>query len=231
MFENNEPNMMTFTFTKPRFLLCEGDDDKGFLETLIREQGLPDFQICHAAECNEAGADAKGVGGRSGFKHSLAGFPPITGFANLRAILIVTDNDKASSFLEVRDALTDNGYTAPATVADLGSVQGKPVAILMLPSHAENGDLEKLCLPEIHRVWPKAHECVTAFMTCTGADKWKKASSVNKARARAAAVGFNEDDPYRGLGHLFRNGTLSTTNACFQPIVDFLRGFDAMAGI
>lgn len=28
---------MPFKFTKSYFLLCEGDDDKGFLETLINE--------------------------------------------------------------------------------------------------------------------------------------------------------------------------------------------------
>jgi hypothetical protein len=222
---------MEFSFTEPRFILCEGHDDKGFIETLLQEHGLPGFQVCHSAECNTAGPDGKGVGGTAGFKHSLAGFRPIKGFGGVRAILIVTDNDDANSFSDVQDALTENGHTAPQAANQIGAVHGKPTAILMLPSPAQHGDLEKLCFPEIARTWPNADACVRDFLACTGANRWRRASSINKARARAATVGFNEDDPYKGIGHLFRNRTLSTTNPCFAPIVQFFRDFDAMMGI
>jgi len=171
------------------------------------------------------------VGGRSGFKHSLSGLTPIKGFKELKAILIVTDHDKASSFSEVQEALTVNGHTPPGVPANLGSVHGKPVAVLLIPSETENGDLEKLCFPEIARVWPKAEECVSAFLKCTGADKWEKKSSANKARARSATVAFNEAEPYMGIGNLFRKGVLSTDNSCFDPVADFLRAFDAKVGI
>jgi|GEM_PF-2579790 len=229
--KSGNPIPMTFEFTKPRFLLCEGDDDKGFLETLIQQRGLPDFQVCHSAECNEAGSDGKGVGGRAGFVHSLTGFAPITSFKKVKAILIVTDNDTARSFRDVSDALTVNGHIAPATAADVGSVHGKPLAILMIPSSAIHGDLEKLCFPEVVAKWPKADQCVTDFLVCTGADHWAKQSSINKARLRSATVAFNEAEPYMGIGNLFRKGVLSTANACFNPIGDFLRAFDAKVGI
>lgn len=223
---------MTFEFTKTRFLLCEGDDDKGFLEALINKRGLPDFQVCHAAECNEAGSDGKGVGGRSGFIHSLNGFGPIIkGFSAVKAILLVTDNDTTTSFTDVQQALTVNGHIAPNAPNEVGSAHGKPVAVLMIPSHSEQGDLEKLCFPEIVRVWPKAEECVTAFLKCTGADTWNKASSINKARARSATVGFYEPTPYMGIGHLFRHGVLSVENPCFNPLVEFFQNFDARVGI
>lgn len=217
---------MPLKFTKSRFLVCEGDDDKGFLETLIRDRGLPEFQVCHAAECND-----KGVGGRSAFKHSLSGLAPITGFDAVRAILIVTDNDTAGSFTEVRDALIENGHTAPGTANEVGSIHGKPVAVLMIPSSAEHGDLEVLCLPEILRRWPEAAHCVAAFLTCTHADRWTKQSSINKARARSATVAFNEDEPYMGIGNLFRKGTLSVANPCFDEVVGFFQNFDHMCGI
>ena len=217
---------MPFDFVKPRFLLCEGDDDKGFLETLIKEHALPDFQVCAAAECN-----AQKQGGRSGFRLSLdSGIQVLSGFGQLRAILIVSDNDKAGSFAEVQAELAFNGHTPPVSTDTVGTVFGKPVAVLMVPADGQ-GDLEKVCFPEICRVWPKANECVSAFMACTGADKWAKPASINKARARAASVGFYEPDPFKGIGHLFRNGTLSTANACFEPLVGFLKAFDAMVGI
>jgi hypothetical protein len=220
---------MPFQFTKSRFLMCEGDDDKGFFEAMIRVRGLPEFQVCHAAECNEAGEEGKGVGGKSGFTHSLSGFRVITSFKpTVRAILIVTDNDTMGSFTDIQNSFTVNGHTPPSSPTQVGAVDGK---LLMIPSHAHNGDLEKLCLPEIHRVWPDAQKCVDAFMTCTGAINWTRPASINKAKARAATVGFYEPDPYKGIGHLFRNGTLDTKNSCFDLIADFLRDFDSFVGI
>jgi len=214
-------------FTKPRFLLCEGDDDKGFFETLIKNRGLPDFQVCHSAECNSARA-----GGRSGFAKSLRGFEALSGFRDVRAFLIASDNDAlGTAFAEVRRALSDNGHLAPASPAEVGALRGKPVAILMIPNADRVGDLESLCLPAIYDKWPRAEECITRFLECTGANTWAKRSSLSKARARSAAVGFNEDDPYKGPGHLFRNGTLSVLHSCFDEIADFFTRFDAMTGI
>ena len=101
----------------------------------------------------------------------------------------------------------------------------------MIPRHDEMGGLETLCLPAIHDKWPSAQQCVDNFLQCSGANTWTKLQSVGKARARAAAVGFNQDDPYKGLGLLFRDETLSVNHACFDEIRRFLLNFDAMCGI
>jgi hypothetical protein len=219
--------MALVKFTMPRFLLCEGDDDKGFLETLIQNRGLPGFQVCHAAECNSSQ-----TGGKAGFAASLRGFEALSGFADVKAFLLVADNDiRGTTFAEVRRALSDNGHTPPASPTAIGALSGKPVAILMIPTADREGDLESLCLPTIYEKWPRARLCVWCFLRCTGAIGWGKRSSLNKARARSAIVGFNEDDPYKGIGHLFRNGTLSVRHRCFDDIANFLTGFDAMVGI
>lgn len=219
--------MEPFKFTKSRFILCEGEDDKGFLETIIEQRQLPDFQVCHAAECN-----AERTGGKSGFAAALRGFEAIRGFDSVRAFLIVTDNDKlGSSFCEVQQMLAKVGCIPPETVQGLGKITDKPLAILMVPSAYAEGGLETLCLPEINRKWPVANGCVSAFMKCTGADRWDKKSSVYKARSRSAIVGFNEDDPYKGIGHLFRNRTLSTLHTCFDGIAESLKNFDRILGI
>lgn len=219
---------MSFSeFTKTRFALCEGNDDKEVLEALISARGLPDFQICHSAECNP-----QGTGGRPGFFGAIKGMEALSGFRNLRALLIVTDNDRLeTSFAEVQRALADNGHTAPANPAAVGSVVDKPVAVLMIPSHNAVGDLETLCLPAIYAKWPAAPGCVADFLNCTGANAWTKRSSVSKARARAAAVGFYEPDPFKGIGHLFKNGTFSALNPCFDAVASFLQNFDAMCHI
>jgi len=219
---------MSFSgFTKARFMLCEGDDDKGVLEAIISARGLPEFQICHSAECN-----AEATGGKTGFVKAIKGMEALSGFRSLRALLIVTDNDTLqTSFAEAQRAFTDNGHTAPANPTSVGDMLQKPVSILMIPDHGTVGDLETLCLPAIHAKWPDAQGCVTAFLQCSGANAWTKRASLSKARARAAAVGFYEPDPYKGIGHLFRNGTLSALDHCFDGVANFLQNFDAMCGI
>jgi len=219
---------MSFSaFTKPRFMLCEGDDDKGVFEAIIRERRLPDFQICHAAECNPAH-----TGGRSGFAPSLRGMQPLSGFKELRALLLVTDNDVVGpAFSEAQRALSDNGHTPPASPDEIGELAGKPVIILMVPRPDVPGDLELLALPAIHEQWPASQRCVDSFLECTGANAWNKPGSLHKAHARSAIVGYHEADPFKGIGHLFRSGTLSATNSCFNEIADFLSTFDTKVGI
>lgn len=216
---------MPASFNKRRFLLCEGDDDKGFLEALIDGRNLPDFQICHTAEwC--------GSGGRTGFKKSLEGIEVLSGFRDLQAVLLVADNDVVgATFTELQRAITDNGHAAPQDPTAVGKIVGKPIAVRMIPRHDLAGDLESLCLPAIHACWPQSQQCVNEFLQCSRANLWTKRSSVSKARARAAAVGFYEPDPYKGIGHLFRNETLSVHHPCFDEIADFLKGFDAMCGL
>lgn len=162
----------------------------------------------------------------------------LSGWGALRALLIVADNDNVGpSFAEAQRAITDNGHVAPANPASAGDMAGKPIAILMIPNPGVNGDLETLCLPAIYEKWPKGKRCVTFFLKCTGAlkcngaNKWTKASSVSKARARAVAVGFNEDDPYKGIGYLFKNETLSVHHECFNEIASYLADFDTLCGI
>jgi Protein of unknown function (DUF3226) len=212
-------------FTKPRFMLCEGDDDKAFFDSLIATRRLPEFQVCTSFECG-------GIGGKTGFSASLKGMEVLSGWRNLKALLIVADNDVVdASFAETQDALAANNHTPPPDPTGIGNMLGKPVTILMIPDARTAGDLEKLCLPAIYAKWPQAPACVEAFLRCTGATAWTKQSSINKARARSAAVGFYEPDPYKGIGILFAKGVVSVYDACFDPLVQYFQNFDAMCGI
>jgi hypothetical protein len=224
---------LSFSFTKPRFILCEGIDDKAFLEALIEDRHLPEFQVRHSAECNKTQ-----TGGNTGFRPAVKGMEALSGFDQLRALLIVADNDVlGQSFHDTQTAFTANGYIAPPTPGEIGNMKGKAVAIFMVPSADTVGDLESLSLPAIYQKWPRAKRCVPLFLKCTGAiactgkPKWPKRSSISKAYARAAAVGFNEDDPYMGIGYLFKHHQLSPQHECFNEIANFLANFDAFSGI
>ena len=68
-------------------------------------------------------------------------------------------------------------------------------------------------------------------MDCTGASKWGTIASINKARARAMVIGSYEDDPYKGIGHLFRKGVLSVAHPTLEPLVTALRNIDKLLGL
>jgi hypothetical protein len=215
-----------YVFSEERLILCEGDDDKYFLQALIEERGLPRFQVRHTGECSDKG------GGRGGFLHALNGIEALTGFEQLKAILLVTDNDEMpKSFNDMRRILKALKLSLPNHPTDVLTICGKPGALLMLPRHDTAGDLETLCWPAIVAKWPNANTCVPQFLKCTGADQWTKPASINKARLRSAIIGNHEKDPYNTLGLLFQRRVLSTAHACFDSVAQFLADFDHTVGI
>ncbi len=216
-----------YAFSEERFILCEGDDDKYFLQALIKQRGLPSFQIRHTGECNE-----KGTGGTGGFLHALNGIQAISGFDQVKGILLVTDNDRIpSSFKSMQRIFRRLSLPKPNNPTDVLTICGKPGALLLIPHHNTPGDLETLCWPAIVEKWPNANVCVPQFLQCTGADKWTKPASINKAKLRSAIVGNHEKDPYNTLGLLFKKGVLSTAHNCFDDVAQFLSDFDRMLGI
>ena len=212
-----------FNFTETRFMLCEGEDDKDVLESILRDRGLPKYQVCCAAECNP-----QEIGGWHGFASSLTGIEPLTGFPALKVLVIATDNDiSGKSFARAQEAISDNGGTPPNAPGEIGQLAGKPITILLIPSGDIEGNLELLCLPAIQEKWPEAIDCVDAFLSCTKADSWKNQGNFYKARARSYVIGKNEDDPYKGLGYLFKRGTLSANHACFNKLAEFIKELEA----
>jgi hypothetical protein len=123
-----------------RFVLCEGDDDKGLLESIAGLPGMPNLQVRHSSECNE-----KHAGGRSGFEHAIREFPIISNFRRVKGFLFVTDNDNGNAFKETCQHLSKAGYKAPSTPEGVGELDDRPAKILLLPDSI-HGDLEKLCL-------------------------------------------------------------------------------------
>lgn len=207
------------------FVLCEGDDDKGLLESIAALPDMPNLQVRHSSECNE-----KHAGGRSGFEHAVREFPIISNFRRVRGFLFVTDNDNDNAFKETCQNLSKTGCKAPLTPDSVGELDGRPTKILLVPNTA-HGDLEKLCLDVLISKWPKSKECVEAFLRCTGADKWNSQASKNKALSRATIVGFNESDPYKGLGHLFRSGDLNVLHPKLEWLVESFRTSDRLLRI
>jgi hypothetical protein len=208
-----------------RFILCEGDDDKGLLETIAALPDMPRLQVRHSAECNELH-----TGGRPGFEHSINGFSIVSNYRLVSGFVFVTDNDNAEAFTNTCNTLARTVCRVPTTFDDIGELDGRPLRILLSPS-GNHGDLEKLCFDVLATKWPDSVKCVDAFLECTGASKWETIASINKARARAMIIGSNEDDPYKGIGHLFRKGVLSVAHPALEPLVKALQNIDKLLGL
>lgn len=207
-------------FGLERFILCEGPHDKSFLETLIKERKLGSFQVETAYEC-------VGKGGCEGFGPALEGFEAVTGLEQLKGILIMTDNDNKQTFPKLLKQLVKAGYN-PTKSPFLGEILGKPLVIVLVPDDKTYGDLEKLCLPALYSKWPKARECVEAYLKCTGAEKWsgKRDQQLNKAKVRSIIAGYYDADPYKGLGYLFKDNKSLARHKCFDRLADILGRFD-----
>jgi hypothetical protein len=210
---------MTWHFEEERFILCEGPHDEHFLKAFINRRGLPPFQVKDAHTCC-------GTGGRSGFSPSIQGFSTTRGFTELKGIVIITDNDNEEAFTETQEALGDCGYRAPANPMATGLIEDKPVLIILMPSHIEYGNLEKICLPSLYEKWPEAEQCVKMYLECTRAVTWEKQHELCKAAVRSVISGFYEDDPYKGLGYLFRDHPDLADHDCFNGLADILNRFD-----
>jgi hypothetical protein len=206
-----------------RFVLCEGDDDKGLLETIAALPEMPKIQVRHSAECNESR-----TGGRSGFEHAIREFPIVSNYKRVTGFVFVTDNDNANAFKETCQKL--HHCQVPESSDGIGKLDGKPFKIVLWPD-TEYGDLEKLCLEVLRSKWPQSKDSVEEFLKRTGADSWASQANRNKAYSRATIVGYNEPDPYKGLGHLFRKGDLSVLHPRLEWLVKWFREVDNLLGI
>ncbi|MFH1132470.1 MAG: DUF3226 domain-containing protein [Pseudomonadota bacterium] len=207
-------------FKQERFILCEGEHDKFFLETLIEERQLGLFQIETAEGCT-------GIPGHDGFGPALYGFEPVIGFSDLKGIGIVTDNDNRQKLTNLVRRLRVHGYD-PTPSAQVGNIYGKPVIIILIPDDKIYGNLERLCLPVLYDKWPGSEKCVEKYLECTGANRWTNQNKISKAIIRSAIAGYHKDDPLKGFHHLFQNKTFSACHKCFDDLADILKRFDAI---
>ena len=213
----NDPLM----FKGERFILCEGRADKDFLDSLINGRKLPPFQIRQASEFTEGK-----TGGRPAFGTFIEGCPALTGFQDLKGIAIVTDNDDEQTLNSIEKELAKYGYSPPKQPKSLGGIGDKPAIIILIPDDANYGNLETFCLPVLYDTWPTARECIESYLQCTGAMGWEKQHELCKAAVRSIIAGYNENDPNKGLGDLFKKGILSVMHPCFDRLADTLNHFD-----
>jgi len=220
-------------FQKRYVILCEGDNDHAFFESLITYHGFQDFQVASPKTLGYP------EGGKSYFKTALSSFWATTGFNNVAAVLIASDNDddRAASLADVRRALEDADKDDFSTPPRRFAVPNQPlqkagtspiVVVMMLPWTDELGNLETMCFEAASRAQPAKRQCVDAFSACTGAVRWRM-SRRSKMQIRTIIAGSHEDNPDMGLTFVWkrRPDMIPLNDHVFNRVSDFLRNFHA----
>ncbi len=145
--------MTQFSIQTESIVLCEGEDDRRFLEGVFRK-------------LKKGNIDAVAVGGKSKLLSTIQGFRAIKGQEKVKKLLILRDcdNDPMEEIIsEINDVLDVAGLekiTKPGVFTT-----GKPqVALYVLPDNQNRGCLDTLCMNAIRKA--RNTTCLDEYLEC-----------------------------------------------------------------
>lgn len=215
-------------FDKPWLLLCEGLGDQRFFERLFEARNIgQNFSLRYPHR------EGKWDGGRGSFGKDLGAISVNEFFiAKVRAILVVSDNDTATSFAEVQAQIRKAPtLPVPDTERTVARRAGAPdIVVLMLPI-GELGNLETLCLRAAHAKWGLETE-LNAFARATPANGWLLGKQ-SKMKMQTMLAATNSEQPDCGFtGHWNQKAEfrVPVDHSTFDSVCDFIRDFPALLG-
>ncbi len=216
-------------FSKPWFLLCEGQADKRFLDSLLQQRGLEgEFRIEHPQR------EEDGAGGRGKFGAKLNGLLANESFLqSVKGILVVSDNDDDpnASFADVQQQLRQvEGIEVPHAPRVVVRNRGLPaVSVLMIPFDGSPGNLESVCLPSAYEKWANhsLQQKVDAFVSDLPVASW---SGNKQAKARmhtiiAATCEPKPDASFSLYWTVKEDFRIPVSHASFDGIAEFIADF------
>lgn len=217
-------------FRQSRFVLGEGADDAECVRSLIDKRNLPLFDVSP----NRDLVDAKGssVAGNTGFVTAISQCEPITGFTNVRDVVVLSDNDENpdaafASVCQQIEAARKGGFLkrvwGKAQKPGEKAAGDPSVSIWMWPSPGVRGCLETLLWQVMQATHPKEADCVKSACQCSESDLWP-ISKLHKAYVRAFIALACKKNPGTPLGLLWRDCPefIDLMDAAFDPVSDFL---------
>ena len=146
-------------------------------------------------------------------------------------MLIVSDNadDLPASFAEVQAGLRRTSFGVPNNeriVIQNGDCPS--VVVLMIPM-GEPGNLETLCVRAAYSKW-NLQAPLDNYVTATPASTWRLGKQ-SKMRMQAILAAICETKPDTTLSNHWQEREefhIPLNDPCFNGIVEFLRGFDAL---
>lgn len=214
-------------FIGPRAIIGEGFEDASFVRALIKARNLHGFDVSPTI-------DIGSTGGNSGFEEACIACEPVTGFAAVKEVVILADNDgdPVASFQQICNQIAkakqDGNLSRNwgAATQPLVKAAGDPsVNIWMWPHAGLPGCLETLLWQVIQARHPNESACVEDALRCSGANGWSS-SKADKARVRCFISLVCKRNPALTLGLLWRDAPnlIPVMDAAFDPVATFLHG-------
>jgi len=158
--------------TKTTLVLCEGKRDASFISHLAKQRNIEGIQIGFPTPQN---SDSYGEGG---FKSYLVTVRAISGFKNLKRIIILRDcdEDPGASFKSVIDQISEANNQIADAKYDIPSEPEKEtegilkVVVRMIPNKQEKGNLDSLLLGSIDFEKHPNSFCFQQYFACCKTD-------------------------------------------------------------
>lgn len=191
---------------KSKLLIVEGKDEEQFFTAMIDYLQLGDVQVA-------------GIGGKTKIRPELKALvkePPFSAVSSL-GVVRDADTDPEAAFLSVRDALAAARLPCPKKPCQL--IKGPPkVHVMILPSPANKGSLEDVCLESI--VNTPGMICAAEFFACLGKSGVTLPKQFSKAKVRAFLA--SKENPTLPLGLAATKGYWPFEHEAFKPLRQFL---------
>ena len=210
----------------PCLIIGEGAHDEAFLRHLLQNRNISGYQVGFPQPPDQSS------GGRGGFGEVLSGLRVRPDFMNIRAIVLVSDNDEdpVTSFNKINAQIADAGHlSVPTQPLNVALTTDHPdLVTVMLPWADQIGCLETLCLPAALEAWPQLKPCVKEYSRCADVETWPK-SKQSKMQLRCLFSAACKTDPNTPLTHAWsRNPPLIPLgHQSFDQLAKFLRTFRA----
>ncbi len=173
----------------------EGTGDQELFRRLCAVHGINGYQF-------------ESFGGIGNLESWLTGLPGLSGYGQLRLLIVVADNDDHPDdrFMEVRRAVKKAKLPTPQNAFELKKEANKPaVYVIMLPftppGTPNRGCLETLLFQSASANLPQYVPCVDQFCACVHSDAWIQRSHIDKLRLRILLSAACEGDPNVALSH------------------------------
>ena len=198
----------------PPIVLCEGVEDKKFLEKLIETRHIGGFDF--HPRC----------GGNTIFGETLRGLRVNRKIEERKSIIIVADNDgnPAESFIHIQQEITSAGCIIPERPRQATQQDNMPpLYVVMIPWDDDAGCLETLCLSAAEKCNPSALKCVDGLIECVGGNTWDVAKR-GKLRMRCYLSSACKSDPNTSLQYAWSRpeALIPIDDSCFNRIAEYL---------
>ena len=210
--------------TSSNLLLCEGTDDVGFFQGLIRQRNLPDY-------CIRTTSEKRGLpAGYTKFGRALRGVRTATGFDRVRRVLLVADNDEdpVGRFQNIATQVQELlGASPPAPLQSI-AVDNYELAIMMVPWTGVAGRLETLFVESAQDRDAHMADFVDEFVDHAGiVGRWNDDLAVKDAWLRSDLAIRCKQNPFIYLGTAFTEHPelIPLDHGSFDQIANFVRDF------